>query len=86
MKNMRKLTALLLAVVMVLSLSIAVFARDGGSISSATINGETATISTIDVTHKLTSSDLEWHNPVHSIRVFSEERSHYVYGKCNSYI
>lgn len=48
MKNMRKLTALLLAVVMVLSLSIAVFARDGGSITSATINGETATISTID--------------------------------------
>ena len=43
---MRKLTALLLAVVMVLSLSIAAFARDGGSISSATINGETATIST----------------------------------------
>ena len=61
MKNMRKLTALLLAVVMVLSLSIAVW-------------------------RKLRQSDLEWHNPVHSIRVFSEERSHYVYGKCNSYI
>lgn len=44
MKNMRKLTALLLAVVMVLSLSIAVFARDGGTITNATINGETATI------------------------------------------
>ena len=46
MKNMRKLTALLLAVVMVLSLSIAVFARDGGTITNAPINGETATIST----------------------------------------
>ena len=48
MKNMRKLTALLLAVVMVLSLSIAAFARDGGTISGAKINNESATIVTID--------------------------------------
>ena len=48
MKNMRKLTALLLAVVMVLSLSIAVFARDGGSITNATINGEQASIDTVN--------------------------------------
>ena len=48
MKQFKKLTALLLAVVMVLSLSIAAFARDGGTIDSATINGEDADIVTID--------------------------------------
>ena len=48
MKTKRRALALVLAIVMVFSLSIAAFARDGGTITSATINGETATVTTID--------------------------------------
>ncbi len=48
MKKFQKLMALLLAVVMVLSLSITAFARDGGTISGAKINNESATVVTID--------------------------------------
>lgn len=48
MTRARKITALFLAIVMVLSLSIAAFARDGGTITSATINTETASIDTVD--------------------------------------
>lgn len=72
MKNMRKLTALLLAVVMVLSLSIAAFARDGGTINSATINGESATIVTIDgvnyVRKQLTSTSSGYTLSEYSLR------------------
>ena len=57
---MRKLTALLLAVVMVLSLSIAVFARDGGTITSAIHQRRDRN----DLDHELHHRDPERHNSI----------------------
>lgn len=72
MKTNRRVLALVLAIVMVFSLSIAAFARAGGTITSATINGETADIVTIDgvnyVRKQLTSTSSGYTLSEYSLR------------------